>query len=74
MDPRHVVAHQVLALALANRGELVEALREVSVAEGLSPNDPAMAALRAQIESRMRAGLSRAAGSAPGPRASPPAR
>ena len=77
MDPGHVIAHQVLALALANRGELAAALREVSVAESLEPGDAAMAALRAQIESRMRARLSPAPAdprSTPAPRASPPAR
>jgi len=70
MDPKHVVAYQVLALALANRGDLVGALREVSMADALAPNDAATTALRAQIESRIRASFNPAAA----PRASPPAR
>ena len=70
LDPKYVVARQVLALGLANRGDLVGALRELDVVDALAPNDPAAVALRAQIGARLRARVRPAAA----PRASPPAR
>jgi hypothetical protein len=70
MDRQYVVAHQVLALGLANRGDLVGALRELSVVDVLAPGDPAAAVLRQQINARLRAGATPGAA----PRASPPAR
>ena len=70
LDPQHLLGHQVLALGLANRGDLLGALRELGVVDVLAPGDPAAAALRAQIEARLRSGISPGAA----PRASPPAR
>ena len=70
MDPQHVVARQVLALGLANRGDLVAALRQLSIVDALAPGDPTAAALRLQIESRLRTGTTPGAA----PRVSPPAR
>ena len=71
MDPYHLLANQVLALALAHLGRFDEALHAIAIIDRLAPGDPTAVELRRGIEATRRAAVS------PGglaPRASPPAR
>jgi hypothetical protein len=70
MDPYHLLANQVLALAFAHQERFREALRVLAIIDQLAPGDPTAAQLRSQIEARLRAGVS----PGPAPRASPPVR
>jgi Flp pilus assembly protein TadD len=56
VDPRNANAHRVLAIALMDRGDVAEGVREAREGLALRPDDPTLRELLAKAEAGARSG------------------